>query len=394
VRIALVDAIQGGHHELHLKTAARALAEAGHEVWLLYPEPEVLKAEIIAGKPELSDLIRGAALQRLAESKIGHRLRLTYTAKWKAVAKALREVESDGKRFDLAFFMYLDAYLCSLLPITWLDRAFKYKWAGIYMQPLFRMRGTSMARRPGFLTRDHLLHSHHFNGAMALDESSLPWLKDRFGKPFVAMAEYGNIAIPDLEAAIVKELVAFAAGRPIVGLFGALAKRKGVLTLLRAAKFLENTDCVFAIAGKLASQSFSPEELEELNNLTATLSSKCFYRPQNIETDAAFSALMSISSVCYIAYEDWVFSSGLQSIAAEFDVPAVVADSGVMGERVNHFGTGITIDPTSPEEAAEAIKTLLSKKLPPDGFATYRAQHRIEAFEKDLCALVAAAGAG
>jgi len=368
------------------------LASAGHEVWILYLQPALIRDEILATQPELADRLKPHALEpqgRLVQSRDP---RLRIAGKWLSVRRALGALDETSP-FDLVFFLFLDEFLAPLISTVWLDSAFRYRWAGIYMQPLYRLQSSKLGRRREFFRRDHLLRSLRFKGAMVLDEASIPWLKERFNRPFVAMPEYGDIAEPDLQAPVVQELLAFANGRPIVGAFGSLSKRKGLMTLLRAVPRVSGIDFVVAIAGKLETSTFSPEELVEIEMATSGLGDKCWYRPEPIPTDGAFSGLMSVSSVCYIAYDDWVFSSGLQSIAAQFGVPSVAANTGVMAERAESFGTGLTIDPKSPDAAAASIQRLLTQKLPDDGFAKYNAQHRIEAFRSALCDFVEDVGA-
>ena len=387
MRIALIEWTQGGHHELHLKTAATALASAGHEVWILHPQPALIRDEILATLPELADRLKPYALEpqgRLVESRDA---RLKIAGKWLSVRRALRALDTTAP-FDLVFFMFLDEFLAPLISIFWLDSAFRFPWAGIYMQPLFRLQASKLGRRREFFRRDHLLRSRCFKGAMVLDEASIPWLQERFSRSFVAMPEYGDIAEPDLQAQAVQELLAFAGGRPIIGAFGSLSKRKGLLNLLRAAPRIGGKDAVIAIAGNLETSTFSPSELLEIDMATVGLGNRCWYRPGPIPSDGAFSALMSVSSVCYIAYEGWVFSSGLQSIAAQFGVPCVVANTGIMAERAESFHTGLAIDPSSPDAAAAAIRSLLTEKLPLEGFKRYSAQHTIEAFRTTLCDFV------
>jgi len=202
------------------------------------------------------------------------------------------------------------------------------------------------------------------------------------------MPEYGDIADPDLQAPVVKELQAFADGRPIVCALGSLSRRKGILNLVRAAAKIKDRDFVVAIAGKLESTTFSPEELVELDVATTGLGDRCWYRPEPIDGDGAFAALMSLASAAYLAYEDWVFSSGLQSIAARFEVPCIVADAGIMADRARDYGIGLTIAPTNPDQAAEAIQELLAGKPSGARFADYCRVHSKEQFEQTLCNFV------
>jgi len=315
---------------------------------------------------------------------------LRNVGKWLSLRRALRSIQTET-RFDLVFFMFLDDFLVPLVSTKWLDSAFPYPWAGIYMQPLFRLQNAKLGRRREFFRRDHLLRSSRFKGAMVLDEASAGWLTDRFKRPFVPLPEPGDLSSPDIEAPIVKELLAFAAGRPIVGAFGSLAKRKGLLTLLRVAAQNAGAEFVLAIAGKLEVATYTPDELAEIETATAALGDRCWYRPEPIPSDGAFFGLMSVSSVAYLAYEDWVNSSGLQSMAAHFKVPSVVADNGIMAERAHAFQTGLTIDPTSIDAAAAAIQKLLTEKLPDEGFVRYAAQHSTGSFKAELSKFVASA---
>ncbi len=387
MRIALIEWTLGGHHEIYLKTTAAALAKAGHEVWIVYPYPGPIRDELVAADPSIADLLKAYALNRNGRFVNAPRPHIQFPAKWMAARKALRSI---GLKFDLVFFMYLDEFMITLVPTMWLDAAFRYPWAGIYMQPLFRQQDSALGKRPELMRRDHLLRSKKFKGAMPLDAAAVPWLTERFKRKFVGAPEFGNIAPADMDARVVQELIKFADGRPIIGAFGALSKRKGILTLLRAAPLLSDLNCVIALAGPLGTDTFTPSELTELDMVTTALKDSCWYRPSKIETDGEFSGLIAASSVCYLAYEDWLFGSGLQSIAAEFDVPTVVGDLGVMKDNAEEYGTGISIDPKSTQEAAQAIRKLLQKKLLAEGFEKYRGDHPLETLEKDICVFVEA----
>lgn len=378
---------------MHLRTAAAALAEAGHEVWVLFPEADRIKQEIVAQRSDLADRIKPYLLVPSGRLVRSRDPRVRIAGKWQSVRRAVEAVNTSA-HVDLVFFMYLDEFMAPLLSRRWLDATFRFPWAGIYMQPLYRLQNASLGKRPEWLRRDHLLRSRRFRGAMVLDEASIPWLTERFGRRFVPMPEYGDMAEPDREAPEVKELLAFAKGRPIIGAFGSLSKRKGLLTLLRAAPRFANRDFVIAIAGSLASQTFAPEELVELEVATTGLGDRCWYRPNPIGSDAAFSALLSVSSVVYIAYEDWVFSSGLQSIAAQYHVPTVVANVGIMADRATKYGTGRIIDPTDADEAAAAVDVLLSNPPAVGAYEPYNKLHTIDAFRRTVCDLVAELAGG
>ncbi|MHB8637623.1 MAG: glycosyltransferase [Fimbriimonadaceae bacterium] len=387
MRVALIEWTQGGHHEIYLKVAATALCDAGHEVWIFHPEPDQICDEILAERPELSECLKPAVLSPQGRLVRNRDPRLHIAGKWLSVRRALGVLEG-MLEFDLVFFMFLDEFLAPLISTVWLDSAFRYPWAGLIMQPLFRLQDTKLGRRPEFLRRDHLLRSVRFAGGVALDEGAVPWLRERFDRPFEPVPDFGDFAAPDGQDPMVRELVAFANGRPIVGAFGSLAKRKGILNLLRAAPLLAPSDCVFAIAGVVARATFTPQELAEIDMATSALGDRCWFRPAPIPTDAAFSGLISVASVVYIAYEEWVFSSGLQSVAGYCGVPVIVADNGVMADRATTYQIGLTINPTSPEEAATAIRKLLAEPPPPERYADFNAGHQTEAFRSGLCAFV------
>lgn len=388
MRVALVEWTQGGHHELHLRTAAGALADWGAEVWIFYPEPAAILEEIKSTCPRVHDRVKAFGLQPHHSLASSTRAQIGYVGRWLTVRNAIQQAErAQGERCDFVFLMYMDEFMVSSVPTSLLDLLFPYPWGGICMQPLYRLQDT-LGKRPEFLRRDHFFRSHHFRGAMPLDEGAVDWLEKRFKRPFVPMPEYGDMAEPDLESPIVRDLLKQAGGRAIVGAYGVLAKRKGILTLLRAAAQLEDLPIIFALAGKLASETYSSSELREIEARIADLGSRCFYRPEKIATDSEFSGLVAASSILYIAYVDWVFSSGLQSIAAQFDVSSIVANTGIMGERAEKHKIGLAINPREPAEAAAAIRRLLSEKLPNEGFESYRRQHRIAAFRTDLCRFV------
>ena len=228
MRIALVEWTQGGHHEIYLRTAASALASAGHEVWILHPEPEKVFCDVVQERPELAGKLKPFVLKPASRLIAASDARLRYMGKWRSVLKALRQIDvlEQPKTFDLVFFMFVDEFLAPLILPTWLDSTFPYAWAGLYMQPLFRLQETDAGRRPEMLRRDHLLRSRRFKGAVALDEASVPWLRERFSRPFEAIADFGDFA----EAGR-----ASARGAGTLGLFKGATDR-GVLRLVVEAK--------------------------------------------------------------------------------------------------------------------------------------------------------------
>ena len=162
--------------------------------------------------------------------------------RWEKTASILSIVAQEtGKQPELVFFDALDDFLEILIPTPYLNWIFPYKWSGLYLQPIhFRLHKKCTFFRKGLLERNNLFSSKLCCSVAVLDEGVTTRLQKKIeNKPVSIFPDFADNSAPDMEYAVANEIRKISHGRKIVGLLGALQKRKGMLTLLKLAQQLQ-----------------------------------------------------------------------------------------------------------------------------------------------------------
>ncbi|MFH0909890.1 MAG: glycosyltransferase [Planctomycetota bacterium] len=403
--IALIDPYRRGHHEIYMKTFARALLELGHRVIAFAPEPEALTSWVEARCPEAAMRMEAVRLLPPSPSRLPMKRvqdSLNMLAHWRTAGAALSQIEAEaGRAPDLAFFCWLDAYASySLRPLhARVARLFHYPWSGLYFHPRF-LRIQAAERRRLFPRRWELPFSSPLCRSVALlDEGVSDAFARGTGKKVVVFPDFADDSPPDRAYAPARAVLERARGRKVIGLVGSLARRKGVFTLLEAARRAEGEDRFFVIAGEPAATGFRPEELSRLAALAAAPPSNALLLLGRIPGEAQFNALIEACDLVFAAYEDFPHSSNILAKAALFEKPVIVSRGYCMEERLRRFGLGLSI----PEGDVEACKNAIRKLLPPGGgradglapdYAGYLNEHSLPALREAFHRLLAEAAPG
>ncbi len=385
MHLALINGFQGGHHLTYARLYARALAEMGHEIDVLVPDPGAVQDWL---RERDGGWLKNVCFHTFSTSE-GHRftgLARRYVdpvVRWLHAARGVKyAARVRGQSPDGVFFIWLDDYLepgsralGKLLPAI-----FPWPWSGLYYHPR-HLRNLPRGLDSASVEAESTLAAANCRSVAVLDEGVRSGLADRIGKPVVFLPDVTDESVPSVETSLCADVRRSARGRPIVGLIGGMERRKSVMEMLSVME--RHPEWYFLFAGTLgdgAAETFHPAELQRLRRLAASPPDNAWFCLERINDESRFNALFRICSVVVAVYHDFPHSSGILTKAAVFGCPVVVAEGYFMAERVRDYRLGVTV----PERNPQAIEAALSCLLDPEcfrlrigdpRFADYRTAH-------------------
>jgi glycosyltransferase involved in cell wall biosynthesis len=180
---------------------------------------------------------------------------------------------------------------------------------------------------------------------------------------------YKNVEVEGLKTSLNIER-----GRKVFLLFGRLDKRKGIHQLLEAILQI-SPDYAKSICLLLIGE-VPINEQEEINkqvqNIDKSLPVQVILRNDFIP-ECDIPRYFKISDVILAPYQRHVGMSGILLHASAASKPVLASDYGLMGEIVNHYRLGLTIDSTQPDAIANGIVQFVNKN-PQDLYDINQAQ--------------------
>ena len=176
--------------------------------------------------------------------------------------------------------------------------------------------------------------------------------------------------------------------RTVFLLFGALAERKGIVTVLQAARLLgphiaRSTAVLFA--GRL-DNAVRDRFLKEYHAVAAACPDLALHLEDRYLSDPELAGLVFRANVVLAPYHRNVGSSGILYWAAAAGKPIVTQDYGLVGRQTREYGLGLAIDTRNPAALADAIthavETGPGELCRPEGQKAFCAGHSPEEFAK------------
>jgi glycosyltransferase involved in cell wall biosynthesis len=206
-------------------------------------------------------------------------------------------------------------------------------------------------------TRNLVLRRSRCNKIAVLDERYAEWLHRRTGKQIVAYPEMTLVATSEPPPELVRMIDSRREGRVVVGVLGALHRRKGVGLLIDMIKEEDTCDFLFVLAGACSFGSFLPQhraflerEIHRRDNI--------IFLPQAVTLESDFNAIVAACDVVYGVYRDHLHSSGLLSKAAAFGKPLLVSEGALMAKRVRDYGIGRVVPIQTPQACLKMLKEM------------------------------------
>jgi glycosyltransferase involved in cell wall biosynthesis len=364
--IALVEWNWMGHHPTQFAYFVLALEESGINVLAFCPNPDEARRNIDglrcqhgSGKSNCGQTVYREVTvpsRRFRHIRPGRISSIDWTIRhFRSIERMAKEAAKEsGKQLDLIFYACIYDW-----DFEWIHAAKPFlnlPWSGHYLHA----RSFRMAGRPNPVTGNLPCPEKMFGGTLCkgitiLDEGIVEQVTNSIGKTVVALPDLTDerTALNVEDQILGGKLKEFAAGRPIVGLFGYLQKSKGILTFLEAARTSTASDICFALGGEV----LWPSDRSETNQIQRALAEcpNVWNHLARIPGETRLNHLMSVCDVLFAAYLDFPHSSGIQSKAAALKKPLIVSDGFLMAERGRRFNMGEVIPQGNAPALVEAI---------------------------------------
>lgn len=388
--IALIDPHWEGHHSVYLKLYSEALLELGFKVFVLCPQPDTLQKKL---KFKNFKNKHNIYFSYFSSNDIGNKNKIMqYIATlglWRKTNKKIQELENKHSvKFDNIFFLWLDSYLYPGVSGFIVDLIFRHKWAGLYFHPNhFR---TTKDRIHKLINPSSALQSSNCRMVAVLDENVKVDIEKYISKKNIAVfPDITNEENSYTKTKLRKDIELKAKGRPIIGLFGSLEKRKGILSIIKVINNYESNKYFYILQGPLYESTFTDNELKEVKQFIKDPPENCKILNKSIPDGNQFNCLMNVCDILYLVYINFYHSSNMLTKAALLRKTVIVSKGHLMEERVNKYKLGVAVDNEDITLQLKAINNLLksedlnNKKLFPK-FGEYLEMHSYEKLMQTL----------
>jgi glycosyltransferase involved in cell wall biosynthesis len=369
--IALVEWNWVGHHPTYFNHFILAMEELGVEVLALCPDP--CQAEELANntRREADAAIphRGRTHFKklnIATPRFG-RLRPRRIAAIDWTIRHFTGIEGQINEWTKDSGIKVDAIVYACIYdrefewLRWARPFLRIPWMGLYLNAMaYRMPGRFLPGTKKLPRPEKIFHGRLCQSVGTFDEGIAERFSNAVGKPVVALPDFADErpATNAEERILSERLRDFAAGRPVVGLFGYLQESKGLLTFLEAAQLPGASDICFAMAGDM----LWPLQEDKVRQIRLAVAEcpNLWTHLERIPTEPCLNHLMSVCGVLSAAYIDFPHSSGIQAKAATLGKPLIVSDGYLMAERTRRFNLGEIVPQGNAKALLEAILQITS----------------------------------
>jgi glycosyltransferase involved in cell wall biosynthesis len=286
-----------------------------------------------------------------------------------------------GVRPALVLFLYLDMMSDDRKGCRQLANRLDAPWAGILFHPRY------MGRRRG-APLERYFRCRNARGAAFLNPHCVPpYSKSLPALRFGVLPDVTDAVVASHEVALVSRLRARANGRTIVLLIGSLSPHKGLIPLIEVIRRADPERFFFAIIGEVFWESYGDRE-QDLRAFTANLPENCLFETKYIEDEGELNAVIAASDILYAVYAEFRDSSNSLTKAANLEIPLLVSDEYLMGERVEHYKLGEAVRYGDIDGILAALQALRDRPRNAFGFDAYRKDHSMEVLQKGLNDLI------
>ncbi|HEY1662540.1 MAG TPA: glycosyltransferase [Verrucomicrobiae bacterium] len=278
-------------------------------------------------------------------------------ANWRSLKRAVVAAESETGPIDFAINLWLDPFLASFVPKVLVDTLFPKPWVGLYIMPMtFRIRQSRRWRLlEKFFPRYGPVKAGKCQAIFTFDEGTAVNMAAATKKLVLAVPDVADATAPDQNDDLAGLIKKKSGRNQICAMIGVLCKRKGLITLIEAAK-ARPPGWFFVFAGGFAETDFPPAELETIKQFINSNPENSIFWLKYLPTEASFNAVVSACDVLYANYPWYPFSSGIVSKGALFKKPVIVSNRFLLAERVARYQIGWGL----PEENVDALVDLLT----------------------------------
>lgn len=361
-KVALVEWAWGGHHPTYFNHLLLAFEELGIEVLALCPDPDGAAETVRLTRQKTQPATTMQFVKFESPAWRFGRLGLWISGMiWTSrhflrIEKTIRE-HDDGNKVEAIFYPSIQAWNFDLMNLV--QPFLRLPWMGIYIHALPYRTPGYIHPRVGRVSRPQVMFSGRLcKGLGVLDEGIVQQVTNSIGKPVVAFPDPTDDRLPENtgEDSRARQLKEFAAGRPIVGLFGVLLESKGVNTFLEAAALFPESEVCFALGGFVVN---GPEGKLGWEIRDALKKHGHIWHHADNMAEPVLNHLLAACDVIVAAYWDFPHSSGIQTKAAMLKKPLIVSDGYLMAERARRYGIAEVVPQKDPQALRDAIVEII-----------------------------------
>lgn len=306
---------------------------------------------------------------------------------WKVLAERLNAIKAEhGEKPDHVFFAYLDPFLNDYLTASVIDRVFPFSWSGLYLHPIeFRLKRTWQTALKLLHRSPSPLKSVHCRAVFINDEGISDSVgKWSGGKPVITLPDFTDETLGEAPGELELEIRKWAGTRKVIGLFGEISLRKGILAFLEAARRVSKSepDWAFVVAGPLGPGSCSRRDERIIRKAMNASAANCAFHLRRIADGHEFNSAVRACDIVFAAYENICHGSSALLKAALCKRLVIGSEGYLIEERIKRFRLGLCIPQGDVTGMIEAIRRLLQGQdfhgvpLSPN-FSDYCREHSI-----------------
>lgn len=370
--VALVETVSAkkpGHYKAFMCFFTESLLNLGYRVVVLMPDKALIEDWVDEHcSDQLNNFYAYDFYPKQKSYKSWGRFNDVFNklSAWKNVRSQLKQTEKKSShKIDLVFFNMLDSFITNYLHPLLLNRVFSYQWSGLYFHPWhLRTHKKSLKAVPSISDIDIVLTSKNCQAVTIHDEGILQSFQKRLlNKKVILFPEIADGTSPNPQLAVVQKIKSAAKGRTIIGMIG-LAPYKGLLTLIQIAKKINPQEFFLVFAGKWSekpNQGYTIKQHQEASNFFNELPEHCFKYLQFINEGADFNALFCSIDIPFLVYNNFASSSNNLTKAAIFKKLVIASKGFCIGDDVENYNLGITVNQGNVDQCIKAIHHLKNK---------------------------------
>ena len=177
-------------------------------------------------------------------------------------------------------------------------------------------------------------------------------------KVFGYLPDITENALPLTESALVREIKEKARGRKIIFMGGTIGGNKNLASWYQLIHQADARAFYFVQIGEMFENTLTPEDVLELARIKKQCPENLYIKLEYLPDEAMFNEVIQASDIIFAVYRNFKISSNMPGKAAAFNIPILVAEGYLMGDRVSKYGIGLTVAENDVGAMVDAISML------------------------------------
>lgn len=384
--IVLVGIATIGHHTAFMRLFVKTLLDLNYKVLVLFPDESCIRDWVQEHHAEKAhEVFYWTYTEPYPQVKNWGRFNEAFAMrkKWLDLAKHIENAKKQHKlSVDFVYFTWIDTFVTGYLHPVLINTVFPYFWSGLYFHPRhYRLQAESLKDKTGISEVDIVFTSRNCHNITIHDEGIIPLFSKRIRKKVILFPEIADDTPANTQLPVIQEILVRAKGRTIVIIAGIIDRGKRLADFIELSKMVEQDKFFFVMAGPVNVKHYDLSKQVEINDFLASNPENCFIYNQYVQEGAEFNAFIAVSDIVFLVYENFPSSSNRLTKAAIFKKYVITQNRFCVGEDVEKYGLGLTVEEGNLTQALEAMNKLREKILhepfPTEQFETYRELHSV-----------------